>query len=228
MGNKKVIKMIIKTWFSIIFNLVLLYLQPVSNKPKGKSIMTRKNHSRHSSNINDSLNEMLFGEFSSLINALNDQPSTMMDSGQPSVSTQDIGLRIELSTLCSFYWRQNHGKIQIAVKGPDGKPTGAYRTISNNKERLDDSYHRQANIQNVGNIGPDDFKTLYYLSVNEARFEHCESMLQHFATIYRNITNEEWKPVLQSPVKTVDVSSTEQAKYVAMLEKANKRTSAAI
>lgn len=216
----------IKTSFiNIIFDLIKTHFFLSSSKPQGNSTMARNNASKqkNSTNVSSPIFELLKAEYTGLITALNDVPMGMLDSGQEEASVSDMGLRVELGTLCNFFHRQNHGKIQVPVKGSDGKPTGAMRTISNNKERLDDSFKRQADIQNKNELDVDDFKTLYYLSVNEQRFEHCENMLQLFSSIYRDIFKEDWKPVTTEPVKRIIVTEEENKKWLAKLAEASKK-----
>lgn len=189
----------------------------------------RKNwQSAANANAWDALADTLSNEYSGLVETLNNKPSSLMDNGQADPSMLDMTLRIELSTICAFFHRQNHGTITVTKKDPQGRPMIARgkdgnpvldqngqvqyitTTYPNNKERLDESEAKMHAIRERGE--EPSIRDYYYADLNQARFDHCEHMLRSFAQVYREIFREDWKPVdngRNGPAKKVDLTAEE-------------------
>jgi hypothetical protein len=190
--------------------------------------------------------------FEPLVNALNEKPALLMeasaDTGHAIPATLDGGLRILLGQLCQTVYRQQYGTIRTNIKkqevrGIDGPRTvETFNTIANNDMRLKKSEQDIAQLQQE--IAEDKtsleskyaISTLHWFGVNEARFNACGELLSSLTTLYRDIFNEEWKPLedktpgATAPVnKTAkaDVSEEDKKKYEEAMKKAMSRVNRA-
>lgn len=182
-------------------------------KPVKASVSARQH-------IDSPLTLALMETFQPLINALDDIPQIMiesMDSGHDHPSVLDNDLKFLLSGFMSILERKQRGDTIIQKKDANGKVISKNR-IYNNKERMDYSQAKADEMKEV--LNREDFATLYYKEVNHARYFAYESLLQDLAGAYRQIFNEDWKPVTgeqpkAEPAKKVD--DAERNKWAAKL-----------
>lgn len=143
----------------------------------------------------DLLTMSLIQTFEPLVNALDfdmdnfgslQQPNEDADSGQQLKSQRDNGIRFLVSGICQAIWRQNHGVIT-------DKSGNVY---DNSRQRLMRSEKQKAELEKnfAQDVTSDDLNVLYWFKVNEERYHTQQNLLTAFTTLYRHITNEEWKP----------------------------------
>lgn len=166
-------------------------------------------------NFNDDLTVALMTVFEPLITALDDKPELLKeassDFGHTNPSAQDSGMKYLLNTMLAYLHRQNFGPIIVQKKDKHGNPTGETMTYDSNKERMEKSQQRLADITDINDA--DAFKTMYWAKVNEERFKTYEALRHSLAMVYREIFNENWEalPQEQAGVKKIDPASIDEA-----------------
>jgi hypothetical protein len=143
----------------------------------------------------DLLTMALIQTFEPLVNALDfdmdnfgslQKPNEDSDTGQQLKSQRDNGIRFLVSGICQAIWRQNHGVIT-------DKNGNVY---DNSRQRLLRSEKQKAELEKnfAQDVTTDDLAVLYWFKVNEERYHAQQNLLTAFTTLYRHITNEDWKP----------------------------------
>lgn len=177
----------------------------------------------------------LMETFAPVVKALDDKPALLMedsaDNGLTAPSMNDVALKIAFGTVLSFFHRQNNGTIRVQKKDKNGKPIeGQFNTYDNNKERLDKSEEAVSKLEDIDDKR--SFATLYWHGVNEARYFAYNDMIHAWASVYREIFREDWKPMdeqNQTTVEKIDMSKlpeTEKNKWAERLAEAKKARAA--
>lgn len=178
--------------------------------------------------VHDPLTDALRQAFDPLVFALDCELSDegigrkrleMLDAGQTLPSAKDNSTRWLLDQFCKTLWRQNYGMGTVTRKRADG--TEYQTNFDNNEQRLLKSRTTKEMIdaKDIETWSEPDLQAQYWYHVNEARFDAINELLNAFATVYRDIFNENWKPnevaaENKKPVVPADITK-ERAKLMA-------------
>lgn len=143
------------------------------------------------------------------------------DAGLELPSMKDVGLRIILGQTLQNLHNQTFGNIK----------TSSGSNIDNAKQRLDRSEEQMAKIgdriSDVASLTTQDMNAIHWFQVNEALYNALNDLIGAFATVYRRITNEDWKPYERKDAPKVTVSPEEGERLKEMLARAMRKNVAA-
>ncbi len=193
-------------------------LPDLSNEVPGTATKATPRSLAPTKEFRSPLAQALMTTLEPLVRALDDKPALLMeasaDNGQTQPSVNDVAMKIMFGTVMSFFHRQNVGEIRVPKKDKNGRPIpGQYSTYDNNKERMDKSQEALSRLEDIDDIR--SFSTLYWAGVNEKRYDAYNDILYAFGSVYREIFNEEWRPMEQQtvavPITTTDAEKSKWA-----------------